>query len=144
MVEHQGKLWQHHPMGKVFMTVGSVTVHISFIHCVDVNFNFSLLIFRQEGTTESMVYAVGCICCNYPWWETCLDLSRLAPLATEWQLIKVWRKWCFWQAHSESIQNFHIITMQNLNDASFMSNKMEEEEVLKVIKHSELKFLLLQ
>lgn len=57
-----------------------------------------------------------------------MDLSRLAPLATEWQVIEVWRKWCFWQAHSESIQNFHNITTQNLDDASYTSNKMEEKK----------------
>lgn len=42
-----------HSSGKeALMTAESITVHISSVYCVDVNFNFSLFIFRQERKTD--------------------------------------------------------------------------------------------
>ena len=37
---------------EALVTAESVTVHISSVYCVDVDFNFSLFIFRQERKTD--------------------------------------------------------------------------------------------
>jgi len=42
-------------LGKAaLVTEESVTVHINSVYCVDVNFNFSLFLFRQEGKTDEV------------------------------------------------------------------------------------------
>lgn len=96
-------------------------VHISSVYCVGVNFNFSLFIFRQEREVKCGLYRRLHLqlLLMRDWFGYKQGIITCFPSDNE----ESPQKQCFWQAGSESIQNF-LLGLYKIFNSSFMSNNM--------------------